>query len=185
MDALAPTPMPELVDATRPLANFPWRWREREARWRRTVAYHEAGHALLAWKQGRAFTQVSIVPDWESGGRVQGVARPDGERCDPADVEMFVAYLFGGAAAQQVCLGDPGRGWYADSIRTWKWARVAFPEAGAAAACRERAWGLAIETVTRHRAALDALARHVLAEGEMDGASARRVMRHADSKLDL
>lgn len=47
-------------------------------RWtqRRGVAMHEAGHAVAAFKLGRAFTTVSIIPDKDTLGRVH--SRPPG-----------------------------------------------------------------------------------------------------------
>ena len=41
------------------------RWTER-----RSVAMHEAGHAVVAFKLGHAFRCISIVPDKDTLGRV-------------------------------------------------------------------------------------------------------------------
>ena len=34
------------------------------------AAYHEAGHALMAWHQGVRVNEISIIPDKNSRGRV-------------------------------------------------------------------------------------------------------------------
>ena len=39
---------------------------------RRTIAYHEAGHAVVAFVLKVPFDQISVVSDGESAGRVTG-----------------------------------------------------------------------------------------------------------------
>ena len=36
----------------------------------RSTAYHEAGHAVMAWHEGLSINEISIVPDHKSSGRI-------------------------------------------------------------------------------------------------------------------
>ena len=46
------------------------------------VAYHEAGHAFMAWKEGVRIHRLSIVPDESTNGRVKHESPLKGVRLD-------------------------------------------------------------------------------------------------------
>ena len=75
---------------------------------RRVVAYHEAGHALIAWLTPGAdpVHKVTIVPR----GRALGVTEqlPDDDRYNYSQRYLLarVAVMLGGRAAEDVALGD-------------------------------------------------------------------------------
>src|SRR4051794_3747807 len=76
------------------------KYRGRRHRWLRRVAYHEAGHAVVAWALGLKFEEVTIVPDRDifgaSLGHIGGVPEPDRVRPAPGAVEAYAAMMLGG-----------------------------------------------------------------------------------------
>ncbi len=79
---------------------------------RRIVAYHEAGHALVAraLHKGRVVQKVSIVARGASGGHTQIV--PDEERhlWSRSQLQSVLAYMLGGRAAEEVRFGEATTG---------------------------------------------------------------------------
>ena len=79
---------------------------------KRTLAYHEAGHAIVGWTTPAAgpVTKISIV----SRGRVGGFTRmvPEEERLVVGrdELEDRLAVLMGGLAAEELVLGQPSNG---------------------------------------------------------------------------
>ena len=72
------------------------------------TAYHEAAHAVVAWREGIKVTAVSIEPDETSNGRVShrnplaGIQlESDGSTRARLRVESLIRVLFAGAVAQK------------------------------------------------------------------------------------
>ena len=79
---------------------------------KRTLAYHEAGHAIVGWTTPAAgpVTKISIVSRGRVGGFTQMV--PEEERLVVARDELKdrLAVLMGGLAAEELVLGQPSNG---------------------------------------------------------------------------
>ncbi|MGH9178892.1 MAG: ATP-dependent zinc metalloprotease FtsH [Acidimicrobiales bacterium] len=99
---------------------------------KRTLAYHEAGHAIVGWTTPAAgpVTKISIV----SRGRVGGFTQmtPDEERFVVSREEMKdrLAVLMGGVAAEELALGQPSNGGGNDLRRATTLARRMVCELG-------------------------------------------------------
>ena len=63
------------------------------------VAYHEAGHALVAWKLGIPFSEVSAPPRGE-GGVARALAEIQRQRGETAMHVAAAVFLMGGQCAQ-------------------------------------------------------------------------------------
>lgn len=75
------------------------------------TAYHEAGHAVVAYYMGLAIESVSIVEDEESRGRVHSPLpegfQPDEQREGNIEVlESHLAVCLAGATAQELFTGE-------------------------------------------------------------------------------
>jgi hypothetical protein len=71
---------------------------------RRSIAYHEAGHAVAACELGIAFTRVSIVADDTSLGRLSfrdPVRRSDVHHVDRFRRDLFERYIIVGLAGAE------------------------------------------------------------------------------------
>jgi hypothetical protein len=150
-----------------------------------STACHEAGHAVAAYDQRRRFERVSIVPEWDSLGRLLGVRHP--ERCvrAAADAEDFMALLLAGAAAEALC--SRYRGWGGSLIDQVRANRLASRTFGEAEECRvrlHRARVGARDLVWQYRPAIDDLARALVQWREVSSSQARaiicRAMRRAE-----
>ncbi|MGH9283213.1 MAG: ATP-dependent zinc metalloprotease FtsH, partial [Acidimicrobiales bacterium] len=99
---------------------------------KRTLAYHEAGHAIVGWTTPAAgpVTKVSIV----SRGRVGGFTQmtPEEERLVVGRDELKdrLAVLMGGLAAEELALGQPSNGAGSDLRRATALARRMVCELG-------------------------------------------------------
>jgi hypothetical protein len=77
----------------------------------RRVAWHEAGHAVVAWERGLTVTCVSIRPDGESLGRAQH--SPDGDCAIASERERENILAMAGWAAE-LASGEAEDGTYDD-----------------------------------------------------------------------
>jgi hypothetical protein len=64
------------------------------------VAYHEAGHALAAWKLGIRFTEVSILPVAHQGDIARGLKLIEQERGTTAMHTAAAVFLLAGQCGQ-------------------------------------------------------------------------------------
>jgi cell division protease FtsH len=78
------------------------------ARERRIVAYHEAGHALVARAlgEGSGVRKVSIVARGASGGQTTILPEEDRRLWSRAQLRAQLACALGGMAAEQLAFGD-------------------------------------------------------------------------------
>ncbi len=93
---------------------------------RRTVAYHEAGHALMAAELGRAraVRKVSIVARGRGIGHLATVTETEnGSVRRRSAIEANIALALGGLAAEELVFGEPSTGAEADLERATAWAR--------------------------------------------------------------
>jgi cell division protease FtsH len=92
---------------------------------RRTVAYHEAGHALVAWLTPGAdpVHKVTIMPH----GRALGVTEqlPDGDHYNYSQPDLLarLAVMLGGRASEQVGVGEISTGAESDLVEATRLAR--------------------------------------------------------------
>jgi cell division protease FtsH len=111
---------------------------------KRTLAYHEAGHAIVGWTTPAAgpVTKISIV----SRGRVGGFTQmtPEEERLVVSRDEMKdrLAVLMGGLAAEELALGQPSNGGGSDLRRATTLARRMVCELGMSEALGRRTLGV-------------------------------------------
>jgi len=64
------------------------------------VAYHEAGHALAAWKLGIPFTEVSLLPVEPHGDIAKGLALIEQQRGTTAMHTAAAVFLLAGQSSQ-------------------------------------------------------------------------------------
>jgi ATP-dependent Zn proteases len=151
--------------------------------YRRSTAYHEAGHAVIAMVEGTSLGDVSIIPDGSDRGRT-ALPLPDGfdpMLCDDVErravVEPWISGKLAGAVAERAAMGqgyrvrggrndreqaEEGASWVTLSDREarfylrWLTARVD-------------------ELVAREWPAIERLAAHLLLSGASTGSEAREV----------
>lgn len=90
-----------------------------------SVAYHEAGHAVMAYEQRLRIREVSILPEATSAGHVDRIAAIIGERPDIGrvtdrvrmKVERDVLVALAGATAQRIRNPRSVRAWHGESDR--------------------------------------------------------------------
>jgi len=75
---------------------------------RRVIAYHEAGHALVAWYQPNAdpVHKITIVPRGQALGVTQSMPTDDRHNLSEEYLEARIAMALGGRAAEELALGS-------------------------------------------------------------------------------
>src|SRR6202049_3799077 len=75
---------------------------------RRVIAYHEAGHALVAWYQPQSdpVHKITIVPRGMALGVTQSIPTDDRHNLSEEYLEARIAMALGGRAAEQLGLGS-------------------------------------------------------------------------------
>ncbi len=79
---------------------------------RKLTAYHEAGHALIAYLQPDAdpVHQVTITPRGRAGGFTMMLPKEDKDYVSKSELEKNLLMLLGGRVAEQLILGDISTG---------------------------------------------------------------------------
>lgn len=155
--------------------------------WRTRTALHEAGHVVASVALGRKVRSATIVPE---GDRLGSVRTSRLRRLDPAatdrrmrmTIEREVMILLAGSVAEQLAGAGPhgGRRDRRDAL-----ALVGFLSGSAS---EEEAYVRWLRERTRtllriHWAAVQAVAKALLAKGTLNGASVREIARSADEGL--
>lgn len=83
-----------------------------QERW--SIALHEAGHALLAWRGGFEVSRVTIRQRGDAAGSVQYNKVEGYYRQSKTDLAQLVQVYLGGIAAEQAILGAYGQGGSSD-----------------------------------------------------------------------
>jgi cell division protease FtsH len=75
---------------------------------RRVIAYHESGHALVAWYQPQSdpVHKITIVPRGMALGVTQSIPTDDRHNLSQEYLEARIAMALGGRAAEQLALGS-------------------------------------------------------------------------------
>src|SRR3989449_31952 len=75
---------------------------------RRVIAYHESGHALVAWYQPQAdpVHKITIVPRGQALGVTQSIPTDDRHNLSEEYLQARIAMALGGRAAEQLALGS-------------------------------------------------------------------------------
>ena len=75
---------------------------------RRVIAYHESGHALVAWYQPQSdpVHKITIVPRGMALGVTQSIPTDDRHNLSEEYLESRIAMALGGRAAEQLALGS-------------------------------------------------------------------------------
>src|SRR5713101_73046 len=75
---------------------------------RRVIAYHESGHALVAWYQPQSdpVHKITIVPRGMALGVTQSIPTDDRHNLSEEYLEARIAMALGGRAAEQLALGS-------------------------------------------------------------------------------
>ncbi|HEY8678653.1 MAG TPA: ATP-dependent zinc metalloprotease FtsH [Candidatus Dormibacteraeota bacterium] len=75
---------------------------------RRVIAYHESGHALVAWYQPQSdpVHKITIVPRGMALGVTQSIPTDDRHNLSEEYLEGRIAMALGGRAAEQIALGS-------------------------------------------------------------------------------
>ena len=112
---------------------------------KRTLAYHEAGHAIVGWTTPGAgpVTKISIVSRGRLGGYTQ---MADEERFVVGRDELMdrLAVLMGGLAAEELVLGQPSNGAGSDLRRATALARRMVCELGMSEVLGRRTLGVPV-----------------------------------------
>lgn len=92
---------------------------------RRTVAYHEAGHALVAWLTPAAdpVLKVTIIPRGRALGVTEQLPGEDRYNYNREYLLARLAVMMGGRAAEEVALGDVTTGAESDLVEATRLAR--------------------------------------------------------------
>lgn len=154
------------------------RWRRREE-WPRLVAYHEAGHAVVAIHYGWKFECVTTIPTWDYSGCLRGPRPPRLSQGEVERTEAYAVLLHGGGAAEAVVFGNDVDGSLGDQVYAWTRARRVFPDPAERAACLARARQQARELVLHYRPALEAVAGALWEARELDYGQTRRIVARA------
>lgn len=149
------------------------------------IAYHEAGHALIALLLGGKVKQVTIDPDNDDGPSRQGDTQIRWRRSSSEQefAQNVVQVSLAGPVAEMIYSGDPYHPgivpeWAADWQEAWQAAELLFP------AQRQRLQYLeqvSIELYHRMKAddvwaALAALADHLLAHETLEGEDVEEIV---------
>jgi cell division protease FtsH len=75
---------------------------------RRVIAYHESGHALVAWYQPQSdpVHKITIVPRGQALGVTQSIPTDDRHNLSEEYLQARIAMALGGRAAEQMALGS-------------------------------------------------------------------------------
>jgi len=75
---------------------------------RRVIAYHESGHALVAWYQPQSdpVHKITIVPRGQALGVTQSIPTDDRHNLSEEYLQARIAMALGGRAAEQIALGS-------------------------------------------------------------------------------
>jgi cell division protease FtsH len=92
---------------------------------RRVVAYHEAGHALVAWRTPAAdpVHKVTIIPRGRALGGTEQLPKEDRYNYSRTDLLARLAVLLGGRTAEELVLGDVTTGAENDLVAATQLAR--------------------------------------------------------------
>ncbi|MGH8014176.1 MAG: ATP-dependent zinc metalloprotease FtsH, partial [Candidatus Binataceae bacterium] len=92
---------------------------------RATIAYHEAGHALVAWVTPGAdpVLKVTIVPHGQALGRTEQVPSEERHNYSKSFLEGRLAVLLGGRTAEELAFGDVTTGAENDLVEATRLAR--------------------------------------------------------------
>lgn len=101
-----------------------------------TTAYHEAGHAFVAWQLGARVLALSIDPDWDDGPRRFGDAQIawDRDEFDEAEIQQrSLIVALAGPDAEMIHTGDRFHPalvteWRQDWKVAWNLAAQVFPD---------------------------------------------------------
>jgi ATP-dependent Zn protease len=143
------------------------------------IAYHEAGHALMALLLGGKVEQVTIEPDNDDGPLRQGDTRVLWRHAGLSNKEFArkaVQVSLAGPVADMIYSGDPYHPglvaeWAADWDEAWQAAILLYPDERQRLAYLER---ISIQLYNRlkdddHWAAVASLADHLLAHETLEG----------------
>jgi cell division protease FtsH len=164
---------------------------------KRVIAYHEAGHALVARLTADDIHKVTIVPRGRSLGLMMSLPEEDRFLLSKEELEDWLKVTLGGRAAEQVVFGRITNGAASDLERATAIARSMVFEWGMGSTTMshqmradnyalseetkrlrdqeqreitERAYDQALRMVATHRRHLDALARALLEKETLDRA---------------
>ncbi len=92
---------------------------------RRVVAYHESGHALVAWLTpgADAVQKVTIVPRGQALGQTQQLPGEERHNLSRSYLTTKLAVLLGGRTAEEIALGDISTGAENDLVQATSLAR--------------------------------------------------------------
>ena len=166
--------------------------------WR--TAVHEAGHALLAWRNRSDIERVSVRPRKSALGYVRTIPEEGRYGKNPGNIVSHLAMLFGGMGAEQVVFGDHSTGNSADLAMARAVARKAIRVSGMSDHCAAAGVADGFEThvsettlakieeaeetmlrdmrnqaiawLSQHQHILEAFARHLMEQRELDGEEA-------------
>ena len=152
---------------------------------RRTVAYHETGHALVAARQTNSapVTKITIVPRTSGAlGYTMQVDEGDRVLMSREEIENKIATLTGGRAAEELIFGSITTGASNDIEQATKLARAAVTRYGMS----EKFDMVALETVQNQYLGGDAsLACSEKTAGEIDAEVIALVRRQHQKALDI
>jgi cell division protease FtsH len=96
-----------------------------DERERRVVAYHEAGHALVAWRVSEAdpVRKVTIIPHGQALGVTEQLPDNDHYNYSRAYLVARLAVMLGGRTAEEVAIGDITTGAESDLVEATRLAR--------------------------------------------------------------
>jgi cell division protease FtsH len=99
---------------------------------KRATAYHEVGHALVAWliPEADPVHKVTIIPRGRALGVTQYLPTEDRVSFYERDIEAMLAVLLGGRAAERLCLGDLSAGVADDLKRATRLTRMMVSQFG-------------------------------------------------------
>ncbi len=92
---------------------------------RRVVAYHEAGHAVVAWFTPTAdpVQKVTIVPHGQALGITEQIPREERHNLNQAYLKARLAVMLGGRTAEEIAIGEITTGAENDLVEATRLAR--------------------------------------------------------------
>jgi hypothetical protein len=169
-----PGPKPEMGSRSDPisLAGQGLIMPKQTEQYSRTTAYHEAGHAVVAWSFGLPVVAISVAADDASGGAQIGVA-------NHLDLTKQIAVAAAGYTAENV-FGDAAH--YLAPIDDYDRIRKLLEDNGVAEGpeaqtLRLKGANLADEILRAHEAKVIRLAEKLAQNGSVDGIGFLRLMR--------